>query len=536
MIVIRNARVYDPDSDINGEVRDIWVDGEFISAPPATDCNPQVIDAREMILAPAGIEIHTHVAGAGLNSSRTLLLGKPDACAALLPSAGESARQYLRMGYTTVFDAAMPPSHAYQTHIDLKEMPCLDTGSYTLMGDHRVLLNALALGEKNTIRDVIAWLLEASGGYAVKLVNPGSGYLWRRGRKPPELDEPLGIGKLTQRKIIQGVMEAVNEMGLPHGIHLHAGMLGKPGSWKSFCNTVDALEGQRAHLCHIQFYCYGDDGQGGLTSAAEKVVEKVGRYPNLTFDVGQVLFGPAMAISADLGALAYLQRLMGGAWICKLHEAEGGTASLPLAYLQKDAAAAVQWAVGLELMLRFPDPGRMFLTTDHPNGGLFANYPQVISWLMNKAERDVVLKSIHPSAGKFTGLAGINRELSISEIIAMTSSGPARSLGLHDRGRLSPGSRADIRCFREQTNKAAMFSNPCWVMKSGRIIARDGRVPSPPGMQQTLVVCPEWDRDRKRSILKQLSEYISFSSEHYGLGPRREEMAFKEVPCTSRES
>lgn len=536
MILIRNARVYDPASAIDGEIQDIWVNGEFICSPPASDCNPEVIDARGYILAPAGVEIHTHVAGAALNSSRNLFLGKPDAMEALLPSARESAMQYLRLGYTTVFDAAMPPSLAYQTHIDFKDMPCLDTGSYTLMGDHQVLLDTLARDDKNRVKDVIAWLLEASGGYAVKLVNPGSGYLWRRGRKPPELDEPLGLGKLTQRKIIQDVVEAVNEMGLPHGVHLHAGMLGRPGSWKSFCDTVDALEGQRAHLCHIQFYCYGDDGQGGLTSAAEEVVERISRYSNLTFDVGQVLFGSALAISADLGALGYLRSLIGGPWISRSFEAEGGTTSLPLAYLQKDPAAAVQWAVGLELMLRFPDPGRIFLTTDHPNGGLFTSYPQVISWLMNKAERDEVLERIHPSAQKLTGLAGINRELTISEIVAMTSSGPARSLGLQDRGKLSPGSRADIRCYREQTNKTAMFMNPCWVMKSGRMVVREGRIKSSPDLRQTLAVCPEWDRDRKGSILEQLSELISFSVEQYGLGPQRAEMAFKEVTCASRES
>ncbi len=478
MIVIRGAKVYDPDNGVDGIIRDIWVDGEVIVEPPNTDQDFKVIDACGMIVAPAGVEIHTHVAGAALNSARTLFLAKPEISAALLPPASESACRYLRMGYTTVFDAAMPPFLARQTHADLDAMDRMDGGSFTLMGDHAVLLEALASRDQSRIRDVIAWLLEVSGGYAVKLVNPGSGYLWRSGRMPPALDEPFGLGDLTQRKVIRRMVQAVNAMGLPHGVHLHAGMLGKPGSWKSFCSTVKALEGQRAHLCHIQFYSYGDDGHGGLTSAAGQVVDCIAKYPALTFDVGQVLFGSALAVSADTAALGYLRSLMGGPWISRQFEAEGGTSMLPLSYLEKDPAAAIQWAAGLELMLRFPDPGRLFLTTDHPNGGMFTAYPQIISWLMNKAERDEVLNKIHPAAKKWSGLSGVKRELSLTEIFAMTSSGPARALGLSDRGRLSVGARADMRCYQEQEDIRAMFSQPAWVMKAGKMVVKDGRISS----------------------------------------------------------
>ena len=44
---------------------------------------------------------------------------------------------------------------------------------------------------------------------------------------------------------------------------------------------------------------------------------------------------------------------------------------------------AVQWAVGLELLLLISDPWRIFLTTDHPNGACFWRYPEIIHLLMD---------------------------------------------------------------------------------------------------------------------------------------------------------
>jgi formylmethanofuran dehydrogenase subunit A len=141
-----------------------------------------------------------------------------------------------------------------------------------------------------------------------------------------------------------------------------------------------------------------------------------------------------MAVSFDTSGLSALQKITGKPWISRQFEGEGGTNTLPLNYSTRDAPSAVQWATGLELMLRFPDPTRLFLTTDHPNGAPFTAYPQVIEWLMNRAARQEMLGSINPAGNKRTGLAGIEREYSLAEIFAMTSWGPAKALGLVDRG------------------------------------------------------------------------------------------------------
>jgi len=532
MILIRGAELYDPAHGINGQVRDLWVNGERIAPAPSEPGTPDVIDGSGTILAPAGVEIHTHVAGYGLNAARRFLVGDPALLDLLTPSAETAAQRYLSLGYTTVFDAASSPLMARSTSNDLQRMVGLDRGTFTQLGDHLLLLQTLARGDMQEVRDILAWLLHVAGGYAVKLVNPGGGIAWKAGQPAPGLDEPIGLGNLTQRRIIQTLVRLVNEMGLPHPIHLHAGRLGQPGNADAFCETVRALDGQRAHLCHIQFYSYGQDENGSFTSAAEKVVQCLQEYPQITSDVGQVLFGAAMAISFDTSGLSDLQKATGKPWISRQLEGEGGTNVLPLSYQARDASSAIQWAVGLELILRFPDPSHLFLTTDHPNGAPFTAYPQVIEWLMSRPARQEMLKRIHPAGTRKTGLAGIEREFTLDEIFAMTSWGPAKALGLADRGHLGTGALADLRCYRKQTNLCNMFTRPEWVMRRGKVVVQGGQLAAP-DRGGLVVVRPTWDEDRLPLIQAALADLVSVPVGDYGLGAAGQ-IGAEEVVCASR--
>jgi formylmethanofuran dehydrogenase subunit A len=181
-------------------------------------------------------------------------------------------------------------------------------------------------------------------------------------------------------------------------------------------------------------------------------------------------------------------------------------------------------------MLRNPDPTKLFLTSDHPNGAPFTSYPQVIEWLMSWPARQEMLKRCHPAATHTSGLTGIQREYSLGEVFAMTSSGPARALGMTDRGHLNPGALADLRCYRKQPDLQGMFSRPAWVMRRGQIVIRDGqRLPAEEG--GLLVVRPSWDEDRLPRLQAALADLISIPVEKYALGslslPKTEERACK---------
>jgi len=534
MIVIRGAELYNPARGFAPQKGDLWIDGGRIIQPSLSAVPDQVIDARGMIIAPAGVEIHTHIAGYPLSLARRFLLTEGVRDNRLLPSPQEAACKYLKLGYTTVFDAATSPMYALSSYLDMQQMKGIDRGTFILAGDYHLLLQALARNDLQYASDFLAWLVARSGGYAVKLVNPGGGFAWKSGKNAPNLDDALGIGTLTQRDVLMRCVQIVNQLGMPHPVHIHAGQLGRPGNVMNFCNSIKALEGQRSHLCHIQFFSYGMDKGGGYRSGAEQVIKALEAYPEISCDVGQVMFGDVMTVTADTSALSRLQKDINKPWISNQVEAEGGNNILPLKYSPKDPSNAVQWATGLELLLRSPDPVRMFLTTDHPNAAPFETYPQVIELLMSRNARIDTMQHMHPAANTQSGLAAIEREYSLGEIFSMTSFSPARSLGLHDRGHLEPGALADIRCYKKQADICRMFTFPEWVMKNGRIVFQDGNV-NPQGIGEILVARPEWDVDQLLHIKSELEDRISVPFNQYALGGTGM-VNTREVPCTSTGS
>src|SRR5919108_569741 len=107
------------------------------------------------------------------------------------------------------------------------------------------------------------------------------------------LDSPVEMFDVTPRQIIVAMAQTATDLGLPHPVHIHCNNLGLPGNWKTTLNTMQALEGRRAHLTHIQFHSYGGDpdDQGKFSSKVPQLADFVNANPNLTVDVGQVLFG-----------------------------------------------------------------------------------------------------------------------------------------------------------------------------------------------------------------------------------------------------
>jgi formylmethanofuran dehydrogenase subunit A len=170
----------------------------------------------------------------------------------------------------------------------------------------------------------------------------------------------------------------------------------------------------------------------------------------------------------------------------------------------------------LELFLLIDDPWRVFLTTDHPNGGPFFCYPQVIRLLMDQGYRAEVLAKLHPRARRGTLLAELDREYSLSEIAIVTRAGTARALGLKNKGHLGVGADADVTNYEPQEDHEAMFSCPRYVIKDGEVVVRDGKlVQSRPG--RTLYVKPDYDRGIEPAIRQHFKETYTVSFDNYAV-------------------
>jgi formylmethanofuran dehydrogenase subunit A len=176
----------------------------------------------------------------------------------------------------------------------------------------------------------------------------------------------------------------------------------------------------------------------------------------------------------------------------------------------------VQWATGLEWYLLVRDPWRVVMSTDHPNGGSFLAYPQIIRLLMDRSYRFEVLKDVHPKIRARSILPDLDREYTLNEIAIITRAGPARILGLAHKGHLGPGADADITIYTPHDDKELMFQLPRSVIKAGEVLVERGQIHVPQA-GKVLHVAPDYDRDAERDIARWFEETYSIRFEHYGV-------------------
>ena len=534
---ISGGMVYDPANGVDGEVRDVCIQGERIVAELPS--NVPRLDARGMIVMPGGVDIHAHIAGSSVNQGRRLLpeqhatdpVPAPrladgatarSGTAGTIPSTFTTGYRYAGLGYTTVMEAAVAPLAARHAHAELDDTPIIDAGCFVLLGNDDYLLRQLAAGELARARQYVAWLLGATRAYAIKVVNPGGIARWKSGgteRDVRGIDDPVGSSSVTPRKILEVLAGVANTLELPHPVHIHCNNLGQAGNVATTLQTMQALAGQRAHFTHLQFHSYGGERGKGWKSAARDVIEHVNAHPEISADVGQVMFGPATTLTADAPVEHLLYASTGRKWVNVDIELETGCGIVPYAYRQQAAVAALQWAVGLELFLLARDPWRVVLSTDHPNGGSFLSYPQLIRLLMDRTYRDEQLKRVNQKllAGSAL-LDGLAREYTLSEIAIVTRAGPARLLGLKSKGHLGAGADADVTIYKDHPDRAQMFATPRHVIKGGTIVVEEGQLRRAPAGRR-LAVRPEYDAAVTKDLKRFFQDYACVSFENYGAEP-----------------
>jgi len=487
-LIIKNGIVYDPANKIDGEKMDLFIrNGKIVEKTDG-----EVIDASGSVVLPGGVDIHSHIAGSKVNLGRLLRPEdhRKDVVARTsvtrsgvgytVPSTFVTGYRYAELGYTTVMEAAVPPLSARHTHEELNDTPIIDNGAFILMGNNYFVLKHLERKDFDGLKNFVAWLLKATKGYAVKLVNPGGVECWKWGKNVESLDDRVEGYNVSSREIINGLAKVNEELRLPHSIHVHCNNLGSPGNIKTTLETMEAVS-KRIHITHVQFNAYAGADWANLASGAPEIADYINHHEHVTCDLGQVIFGDATTMTAD-GPWQYkLSKLTGYKWYNSDVELEAGAGVVPYVFRKKSLANSIQWAIGLETALLVKDPWKVFLTTDHPNAGPFYFYPRVISWLMSKKQREATLNEIHKRTPQRTSIASIDREYSLYEIAIITRAATAKSLGLRNKGHLGVGADADIAIYEfKEDDIEGSFSRAKYVLKDGEIVVKDGKVVKAP--------------------------------------------------------
>ena len=528
MLRIVNGRIYDPANGIDGEVQDICIEEGKIVDTVAADA--ALIDAQGMTIMPGGIDIHCHIAGPKVNLARKL---QPEdhrrdphpgtdytrsGAGGTVPSTFATGYRYATLGYTTAMEAAVTPIGARHTLEELHDTPVIDKGFYVLLGNNIFLQNLLKEGRYEEFRHAVAWWIASTKAYTAKLVNPGGDEPWKGNRNAnvTDIDEKGSTTNLSPRQVIEAFVKTVNDLGLPHPPHIHCNNLGHSGNYRTTLETMKTAGDLRLHLAHIQFHSYGGEPGKNPVSKAVEIADYINSHPNITCDVGQVMFGKATIMTAD-APLAYLLRgYTKGKWVNADTECESGCGILPFSYQEHVFTHALQWAIGLELFLLSGDPWRIMLSTDHPNGGSFMSYPKLIRLLMDKEFRKDEIAKVNQKAMNKCQLRELDREYTLNEIAIISRAAPARALGLKNKGHLGIGADADITIYDDQADRELMFSVPRYVIKSGEMIIENhefigdhtGRI---------LHVEPKYDLQIAEKVRPFFEDYYSIEFDNYAV-------------------
>ncbi|UCH57051.1 MAG: formylmethanofuran dehydrogenase subunit A, partial [Candidatus Bathyarchaeota archaeon] len=324
-------------------------------------------------------------------------------------------------------------------------------------------------------------------------------------------------------------------LGLPHTIHLHCNNLGVPGNYETTIETMEAVKGVKTkdgrkatvHVVHVQFNALGGDSWMNVRSGAPKIANYVNANDHVTLDLGQAIFTNTTTMTGDGPWQFRLYNLTGNKWVNSDVEMEAGAGVVPYTFRKDNPANAIQWAIGLELALLIYDPWKVYMTTDHPNGGPFIYYPTVISWLMSRKARTDLMLEMNKAVMRRTSMPSIYREYTFGEVATVTRAATARALGLENKGHLGPGADGDISIYAldptswrppmyRELEKA--LSRAAYTVKKGEIVVKDGEVVAAP-LGTTFWVDAKIPEEREAKFMKDLeadfSRYYTVSLRNY---------------------
>ncbi len=547
-LLLKNGVVYDPLNGVEGEVMDITVDHGKIVEKSRRKVR-KVLDVAGMLVMPGGVDIHSHIAGSEVNAGRLLrpedhfkdveVRGRMTRSGVgySVPSTFTTGYRYAKMGYTTVMVPSMPPLEARHTHEEMDDTPMIDKAAYPLLGDWWFALEYLRDGLLDECAAHIAWMMRATKGYAIKIVNPGGLESWGFGKNVHSIDDPVPNFDITPRQILRGLCKVNTLLNLPHTIHVHTNNLGRPGNYYTALKTMDCVrdlaKGKKPiiHITHCQFSAFKGSDWSNMRSGAEGIARYLNRHTHVTIDVGQVCFTNTTTMTAD-GPFQYgLYQLSGNKWVNHDVETETSSGIVPFRYRRKSYVHATQWTIGLELALLIQSPWKVFLTTDHPNAAPFIMYPTIISWLMSRRARAKLLNKINRKARKRCALASIDREYNFHEVAIMTRAGTAQALGLTGKGHLGVGADADIAVYNvnpatinPSTEYAAIeraFERTAYTLKAGEIVARNGEIVKPvQGGTYWADVQTREPREAASDLKQRFGEYWTVQYANYAIPER----------------
>jgi formylmethanofuran dehydrogenase subunit A len=143
---------------------------------------------------------------------------------------------------------------------------------------------------------------------------------------------------------------------------------------------------------------------------------------------------------------------------------------------------------------------------------------------MNVDFRRECVKKLPAKAMTRVVIADLDREYTLSEIAIITSAGPARALGMPQKGHLGPGADADVTIYNENPDRELMFQHPRYVLKGGEVVVEEGDIRKVVDGRE-FVVHPSYDENIEEYLRPLFEQYYTMSFDNYPVEMHRVEGA-----------
>jgi len=332
-ILIRQARVYDPSQEWEGELRDLYVAEGRISE--AFDDPQRVIDAEGRPLLPGGIDPYCPIAAQGQALTRMF---------AHAPSPDELGRAYASMGYVHVHVPLTNLLTAGVVRQALRRIPFVDTSTCVNV-DLRDMGQSIRANQPDEFSRLARALIHLTGAHGLSLPFP---YLRHKQRhyiqKNLSAKKVLSFLSLLDDKQVLPInlwgMPGLLENEIPSPDHFHIAGLGL------------ALDSESSVEHATKFLAAGGSADLGLSTGQEQVVLSMDNTVQ-----------PA-SLSLDVGI---------GTPVCFQNK------RLPLGQPRTKA--------GWSLLRQMTPSHHLALGASGPAGGQFEGMPSVITWLLDPNAR-----------------------------------------------------------------------------------------------------------------------------------------------------
>ncbi|MFX0177405.1 MAG: amidohydrolase family protein [Candidatus Hodarchaeota archaeon] len=493
-LIIKNGIVFDPFNSIEGETKDILIEEGKVVEKFSNETNVKEIDANNKTVIPSAIDIHSHIASQQLAWIR--LLGTKNVKFQQIWKGltyENIAKTYISSGFTFVVEANVFPSLIKQTIFDLKQIPVLDKAILLNLSNYWPLELEFQRGMEEEATIFLSDLLDKTKGFGFKVYNPFEAENWNYQKIRENLSQKGRLYNFNPIDIYEKFIRYNERLRLPHSIHAHIegyeNIEGKE-NLNMVLEKIQSLElsslplngskfdrSQIFHLAHASSYNVDGDNNN--------IVSLLNGNEKLDLDLGFCGFNEINPLITNDRRLIHSIQNNGNNYklIRSAVEFEGDTFATFRTFNKKNKAHCNMWANALDLSLNIKNIWQLQFSLNFPNYAMVNDIPEIITWLISKEARENFMKELNQESLKNHNLKNTNKELNFNDIVILTRSSPAKSLGIgYYKGNLGNGSDGDLNILNINVNNinlskdyqklASSLRSIEFVIKEGEIIKK----------------------------------------------------------------